>query len=96
MGDFQAIEAEVGGIAEIRRLQDGLIHMAHQVQAAQRSLHNYIGAITTAQEDERRRLARDLHDETIQSLIALKQRVQLARLALKTGTRATPGRKSSL
>ncbi|MBP1608454.1 MAG: multi-sensor signal transduction histidine kinase [Acidobacteria bacterium] len=80
LGNFQSIEGEVGGIAEIRRLQAGLIHMAHQVKAAQQSLHNYIGVITTTQEDERRRLARELHDETIQSLIALKQRVQLARL----------------
>ena len=84
-GDFQAIEDTVGGIAEIRRLQAGLIHMAHQVKAAQQSLHSYIGAITAAQEDERRRLARDLHDETIQSLIALKQRVQLTRLAQNNG-----------
>jgi len=79
-GDFQSIEQPVGGIAEIRHLQAGLVHMAHKVNAAQQSLHNYIGAITAAQEDERRRLARELHDDTIQALIALKQRVQLAGL----------------
>jgi signal transduction histidine kinase len=84
-GDFQAIEETVGGIAEIRHLQGELISMARQVKAAQQSLHHYIGAITAAQEDERRRLARDLHDETIQSLIALKQRVQLTRLARPGG-----------
>jgi signal transduction histidine kinase len=55
--------------------------MAGKVQAAQRSLHDYIGAITAAQEDERRRMARELHDDTIQALIALKQRMQLAQLA---------------
>jgi signal transduction histidine kinase len=81
-GDFEAIEAPVGGIMEVRQLQSELIHMAHQLRSAQQSLHNYIGAITTAQEDERRRLARDLHDETIQSLIALKQQVQLAKMDL--------------
>jgi signal transduction histidine kinase len=80
-GNFRAIDEPVGGIAEIRQLQMGLAEMAHKVEAAQRSLHDYIGAITAAQEDERRRLARELHDETIQSLIALKQRVQLTRLA---------------
>ena len=52
--------------------------MARKVQAAQRSLRDYIGVITDAQEDERQRLARELHDDTLQSIIALKQRVQLA------------------
>jgi signal transduction histidine kinase len=77
-GDFSGIEEPVGGIAEIRHLQTELSHMAQKVQAAQRSLRDYIGAITDAQEDERRRLARELHDDTLQSIIALKQRVQVA------------------
>jgi len=79
-GRYEAIEQLVGGIAEIRRLQAELIHMARKVRLAQESLHNYIGAITTGQEEERRRLARELHDDTLQSLIALKQRIQLAQL----------------
>jgi len=80
-GDFKTIEIPVGGIEEIRQLQNELIHMARKVQAAQQSLHGYIGASTAAQEEERRRLARELHDDTIQALIALKQRVQLTQLA---------------
>jgi signal transduction histidine kinase len=84
-GDFKQIEESVGGIAEIRDLQNELAHMAGQLQAAQKSLHSYIGAITQGQEAERLRLARELHDDTLQSLIALKQRVQLARLPYKKG-----------
>jgi signal transduction histidine kinase len=79
-GDYQSIEVSAGGIAEIGRLQNTLIYLAHKVQTAQSSLRGYIGAITTGQEDERRRLARELHDETIQDLIALNQRVQLAQM----------------
>lgn len=89
-GNFTAIEDPVGGISEVRRLQAELIRMARRLEAAQQNLHSYIQAITGAQEDERRRLARELHDETIQSLIALKQQVQLARLdASRAGDRET-------
>ena len=86
LGEYSAIEEPVGSIAEIRHLQSELIHIARKVKAAQQSLHSYIGAITSGQEEERRRLARELHDDTIQSLIALKQRVQLAQLATKNGS----------
>jgi signal transduction histidine kinase len=76
-GDFDAIQQPVGGIAEVQRLQKELTEMSRKVQAAQAGLRGYIGAITTAQEEERRRLARELHDDTIQVIIALKQRLQL-------------------
>jgi signal transduction histidine kinase len=82
-GDFDAIKGSVGGISEVRHLQLELAGMARKLHAAQEGLHDYIGAITSAQEEERLRLARELHDETIQSVIALKQRVQLARKSVK-------------
>jgi signal transduction histidine kinase len=72
----------VGGINEIQRLQAELVHMAKKVKAAQQSLRGYLGAVTAGQEEERRRLARELHDDTIQSLIALNQQGQLAQMDL--------------
>lgn len=81
-GDYHSIQEPVEGIAEIRDLQLALIEMSARVQSAQANLRRYIAAITNAQEDERRRLARELHDDTLQSVIALNQRVQLARLSL--------------
>ena len=82
-GDFETIKQPVGGISEVQHLQKELMEMARKVQAAQAGLHDYIGAITSAQEEERMRLARELHDETIQAVIALKQRLQLAQRLVK-------------
>lgn len=90
VGDYQEIESPVNGIEEIRHLQRELALMARQVLAAQQSLHNYIGEITRGQEEERQRLALELHDETIQTLIALKQRAQLRIRALPKGDPTIP------
>lgn len=88
-GDFAAIERSVGGIAEIRHLQGTLQHMTRRVQAAQTSMRDYIGAITQAQEDERQRLARELHDQTAQALVALDHREQMLKPFLKDDPAAT-------
>lgn len=82
-GDFEAINDPVGGISEVQHLQLELGEMSRKVQAAQEGLRDYIGAITSAQEEERLRMARELHDDTLQSVIALKQRVQLAQNSVR-------------
>lgn len=84
-GDYEAIEQPVGGIGEIVSLQRTLTRMSRQIKSYQDSVRRYLGALTRGQEDERRRLARELHDDTVQSLIALDQRIQLVQHALKSG-----------
>ena len=80
LGDPGAIRQPVGGIREINNLQDALIEMTAALQSAQDALRGYIGALTAGVENERRALARELHDDTLQALIALNQHVQLASL----------------
>ena len=96
LGRFEAVEKPVGGIAEIRDLQAELVHMARQVRAAQQSLRGYVSAVTRGQEDERRRLARELHDGPVQALIALDQRVQIVQLKLKGTNPEVNGRLAEL
>jgi methyl-accepting chemotaxis protein len=91
-GDFETIQEPVGGISEVQRLQVELASMARKVQASQAGLHDYIGAITSAQEEER--TACGWHrgcDDTIQELIVLKRRLQLARKHQGSGDCAAAG-----
>jgi signal transduction histidine kinase len=81
-GDFSAASEPVGGVQEIEDLRRTLEGMAAQIQRYQTSMRDYIATVTTAQEEERKRLARELHDETVQSLIALSHRVEMVQKAL--------------
>ncbi len=82
-GDYRSIGQPVGGVQEIRELQTTLGQMAQRIQQMQMGMHSYIAAMLQGQEDERKRLSRELHDDTLQSLIALDQQRQMAQRALK-------------
>jgi signal transduction histidine kinase len=77
-GDFDAVAQPVGGVQEIDDLRVTLAQMAERIRAYQGGMRDYLSAITQGQEEERGRLAHELHDVTIQGLIALKQRSQMA------------------
>jgi signal transduction histidine kinase len=91
-GDYHAAETQVGGVHEIEDLRETLDSMARQVNAAQNAMQDYITAMTRGQEDERMRLARELHDDTIQSLIALQQRIEMVEKALAKDPASAMGR----
>ncbi len=95
-GDYTTIYQPVGGIQEIRDLQTTLRKMAHRLQQAQAGMHSYIGAMLQGQEDERRRIARELHDDTLQALIALDQQRQMAQKQLDRDPAKTAERLSTI
>ena len=83
-GEFSAVnEQPVGGVQEIEDLRRTLAGMAEQIRRYQAGMRDYIAAITHAQEEERKRLARELHDETVQSLIALGHRIDMVQRELE-------------
>jgi signal transduction histidine kinase len=91
-GDFDEIQKPVGGVQEIEELRLALARMASQVRQYQKELQSYIGAMTLGQEEERKRLARELHDETVQALIALNQQVELIERRLEADPNSAAAR----
>lgn len=77
-GHFDALEQPVGGVLEIEDLRLALKAMTEQIRQYQQELQSYISAMMLGQEEERKRLARELHDDTVQALIAVKQQVEFA------------------
>jgi signal transduction histidine kinase len=77
-GDYTA-QVTLSPIRELRDLGNAFNEMVEQIARYQAGLRQYVAAITRTQEEERKRIARDLHDDTTQSLIAIGQRIELAR-----------------
>lgn len=74
--------------ARLQQRTDELQMTVVQLSASRRrqaELSDYAATVTRAQEDERRRLARELHDDTAQALIALSRGLD----ALATGGNAS-------
>ena len=47
-----------------------------QLKSAEENLHYYLQEITRAQEEERKRISRELHDSTAQNLVALSRQLE--------------------
>ncbi len=77
-GEWEALASPCSGVAEIEGLRRALNAMADHLRRAQTTGQAYAAAISEGQEAERARLAHDLHDATVQSLIAVGQRLERA------------------
>lgn len=78
-GDFASLELSCGGISEIDALRRSMMAMVGHVRRSQEQSHLYAGVLTNGQEAERTRIARELHDETVQLFIAIAQETDITR-----------------
>lgn len=83
-GDFAAFDEACGGIRDIDALRRAMAGMVHHVRRAQQQSRAYADSLSVGQETERARVARELHDDTVQSLIAIAQSIDLTRAWITT------------
>jgi two-component system sensor histidine kinase UhpB len=77
-GEFDTQVSIAAGPSEVRNLEIAFNKMVEQLRRYQADLQRYIVAILNSQEQERKRVARELHDETAQALVVLGRRIEVA------------------
>ena len=77
-GEFHSFDTPIAGIQEVVDLHHSLQYMMLQIQTAQKREISYRHAITESQEHERLRIAREIHDDTIQNLILVGHHLERA------------------
>lgn len=73
----EGIHVDGGTIQELQVLADSFNDMAQQIERSRAGQRRYVAMVTRSQEDERRRIARELHDGTVQALVAIGRRLEL-------------------
>jgi len=77
-GQYPEFDIPSSGLKEIEQLRTGLHYMISQVRMAREQEIHYRNALTEIQENERKHLAHEIHDDTIQSLILVAHSIQRA------------------
>ena len=82
-GDFTKLGVPIAGPRPVEDLRRVIDVLGEHVEQFHRGLHASVAALTTAQEAERGRLARELHDDTIQRLVAFGHGIDRVQRALE-------------
>jgi signal transduction histidine kinase len=61
---------------QLRILNDKLVHKVAELESTNAERRSLLGQLITAHEEERQRIAEDLHDESIQAVVALRMRLE--------------------
>lgn len=83
-GDFDCFENSCGGIKEISQLRHAMAGMVKHIQHAQEQSRAYAEKLADGQEIERKRIAHELHDDTVQSTVAITHSIDLAKTWVKS------------
>jgi signal transduction histidine kinase len=75
------VPPDVEGPSDVEALVAALNLMVTELRQQRDTLHEYATRMLHSQEEERKRISRDLHDETAQDLVGLMQRIDLCRLS---------------
>lgn len=78
-GRFRGEQGIARDISEKKRMEREIALRQRQLRRSQKreeQLSSYTATVIAAQEEERKRIARDLHDDTAQALIALSRRIE--------------------
>jgi len=77
-GELESQVSIDSGPSEVRELGLAFNAMVRQLRRYRNDIQNYVVSILSSQEEERKRIARELHDDTAQSLVVLGQQIEMA------------------
>ncbi|HUV95190.1 MAG TPA: cache domain-containing protein [Anaerolineae bacterium] len=77
-GELESQVSIHSGPSEVRELGLAFNVMVDQLRKYRGDIQNYVASILDSQEQERKRIARELHDDTAQRLIVLGQQIEMA------------------